>query len=114
MEQAEQRCPCCQQPVAHQRFLFDADSGVITDAGGKRCALTGQETRVFRALYEAKGRSLTKEAILNAIYHGRIDTAEIKIVDVFICKIRKKIKGMGIEIETCWGSGYRVAEVQPQ
>lgn len=67
--------------------------------------LTPAETRVFGALL---ARELaTKRAIMAAIYRDVTrDEAEIKIVDVFVCKIRKKIAAHGFKIETRWGEGY--------
>lgn len=67
--------------------------------------LTGSETRVFGVLM---ARELaTKQAIMAALYRDVTkDEAEIKIVDVFICKARKKLKPFGIDIETRWGEGY--------
>ena len=58
------------------------------------------------------GRIHTKENILQIIYMDRPDEApESKIVDVFVCKIRKKVKPWGVRIETIWGSGYRLVDV---
>lgn len=70
--------------------------------------LTGQEVIVMGVLL---ARELaTKQAIMTALYSGRIDDgAEEKMVDVFICKIRKKLKPFGVAIETVWGRGYQVS-----
>jgi two-component system cell cycle response regulator CtrA len=67
--------------------------------------LTGSEIRVFGVLQ--KRELVTKEAAMAALYgnFGK-DEAEIKIVDVFICKLRRKLKPFGIEIKTVWGQGY--------
>lgn len=67
--------------------------------------LTTSETRVFGTLM---ARDLaTKDAIMAALYRNAAkDEAEIKIVDVFICKMRRKLKPFGIGIETRWGEGY--------
>lgn len=67
--------------------------------------LTPQETRVFGVLM---ARELaTKDAVMAALYHSIAkEEAEVKIVDVFICKIRAKLKRFGIAIETQWGHGY--------
>lgn len=67
--------------------------------------LTMAEQRVFGVLL---ARELaTKAAIMAALYSadGK-EEAEIKIVDVFVCKARKKLKPFGVEIETRWGEGY--------
>lgn len=69
--------------------------------------LTGAEARVFAHLVS---RTVgTKESILMALYSDKLgETPEIKIVDVFVCKIRKKIAAHGWCIETVWGQGYRL------
>lgn len=67
--------------------------------------LTGSEARVFGVLMSRE--LATKHAIMAALYDARgADEAEIKIVDVFICKMRPKLKAFGIEIGTRWGEGY--------
>lgn len=69
--------------------------------------LTGQESRVMGALIARP--LVTKDVAMAALYRdfGR-DEPEPKIIDVFICKIRKKVRPFGIEIETVWGQGYRI------
>lgn len=78
--------------------------------GSYRCPvewrLTGQEERVFGCLLHREEAS--KDQIMAALYANRIDDADIKIVDVFICKIRKKLKPFEIQIHTIWGRGYRL------
>lgn len=72
--------------------------------------LTPSEARVLGFL--ATREQASKEAIMLALYVERPDDPpEIKIVDVFICKLRKKVKNFGIEIETLWGQGYRLSRV---
>lgn len=67
--------------------------------------LTTSEMRVFRVLLNRT--MATKEAIHATLYHNEgKEAAEPKIVDVFICKIRKKLKPYGIEVKTIWGQGY--------
>ena len=67
--------------------------------------LTGAETRVFGVLM---ARELaTKDAIMAGVYRDTSkDEADIKIVDVFVCKIRAKLKAFSVPIETMWGRGY--------
>lgn len=73
--------------------------------------LTASEARVFAHL--ASRDVCRKEGILAALYADRIDEApEPKIVDVFVCKLRKKVKPFGVEIETVWGQGYRLMDRQ--
>lgn len=67
--------------------------------------LTPSEARLFGAL--VKRGQLSKQQIMTAMYSARAeDDPEIKIVDVFVCKVRKKLTPYGIEITTVWGQGY--------
>ena len=75
---------------------------------GARVHLTGKEYAMLELLSLRKGNTLTKEMILNHLYGG-MDEPEMKIIDVFICKLRKKLahacNGENY-IETVWGRGY--------
>jgi two-component system cell cycle response regulator CtrA len=74
--------------------------------------LTRKEYSVLELLALKKGTVLPKESFLNHIYGG-MDEPEVKIVDVFICKLRKKIADMtgGLNfIETIWGRGYMLRD----
>lgn len=68
--------------------------------------LTRHEARIFAAL--AARDVLTKNALMIALYPDRLDAdlPEIKIIDVFVCKMRKKLAPFHIEISTVWGQGY--------
>lgn len=70
--------------------------------------LTGSEARIFGALL--KRPAMTKDQIHSVLYALRPDGdgAEMKIVDVFIHKLRRKLKPMDVTIETIWGQGYRI------
>ena len=70
--------------------------------------LTGKEYGIVELLSLRKGTSITKEMFLNHLYGG-MDEPELKIIDVFICKLRKKLNtatGGENYIETIWGRGY--------
>jgi two-component system cell cycle response regulator CtrA len=70
--------------------------------------LTPMQMRVFGVLL---ARELaTKAAIMAALYRddGR-DEADPKIVDVFVCHVRRKLKAFDVPIETIWGQGYRMS-----
>ncbi len=70
--------------------------------------LTGKEYGILELLSLRKGTTLTKEMFLNHLYGG-MDEPELKIIDVFVCKLRKKLaQATGGEnyIETVWGRGY--------
>jgi two-component system cell cycle response regulator CtrA len=71
--------------------------------------LTKSEAIMFGVLLN--NRAPRKETFMTAVFSDRIDDPpEQKIIDVWMCKIRKKLKPYGIEIETCWGVGYAMSE----
>ncbi|MCB4821821.1 response regulator transcription factor CtrA [Roseicella aerolata] len=78
---------------------------------GKPVHLTGKEYAILELLTLRKGVVMTKEAFLNHLYGG-MDEPEVKIIDVFICKLRKKLAqaGAGNLIATVWGRGYVLRE----
>lgn len=85
------------------------------EVGGKTVHLTGKEYQMFELLSLRKGTTLTKEMFLNHLYGG-MDEPELKIIDVFICKLRKKLsKATGGDnyIETVWGRGYVLRDPDP-
>ena len=78
------------------------------EARGQIVHLTGKEYQMLELLSLRKGTTLTKEMFLNHLYGG-MDEPELKIIDVFICKLRKKLQaatGGKHYIETVWGRGY--------
>ncbi len=82
--------------------------GKTVEAKGKPVHLTSKEYQILELLCLRKGMTLTKEMFLDHLYGG-IDEPEVKIIDVFICKLRKKLmKATNGEncIETIWGRGY--------
>ncbi len=85
-------------------------------ADGKPVHLTGKEYQMLELLSLRKGTTLTKEMFLNHLYGG-MDEPELKIIDVFICKLRKKLSqatGGDNFIETVWGRGYVLRDPQPE
>jgi two-component system cell cycle response regulator CtrA len=80
--------------------------------GRDRVHLTTKEYQMLEMLALRKGSTLTKEMILSQLYGG-MDEPEIKIIDVFICKLRKKLANASSGknyIETVWGRGYMLRE----
>ena len=81
----------------------------------ERVHLTGKEYQMFELLSLRKGTTLTKEMFLNHLYGG-MDEPELKIIDVFICKLRKKLQQAtngNHYIETVWGRGYVLRDPRP-
>tara|TARA_B110000971_G_C19979676_1_gene486753 strand:- start:699 stop:1391 length:693 start_codon:yes stop_codon:yes gene_type:complete len=84
--------------------------------GDTRVDLTAKEYQMFELLCLRKGNVVSKESFLDHLYGG-MDEPEMKIIDVFICKLRKKIEKAGAAaplIQTVWGRGYRVNTDQMQ
>ena len=82
---------------------------------GRPVHLTGKEYQMLELLSLRKGTTLTKEMFLNHLYGG-MDEPELKIIDVFICKLRKKLSevtGGDHYIETVWGRGYVLRDPDP-
>ena len=88
-------------------LVINLDSKSV-EVSGTRVHLTGKEYQVLELLALRKGTTLSKEMFLNNLYGG-IDEPELKIIDVFMCKLRKKLanaSGGKDYIETVWGRGY--------
>ena len=89
------------------RINVNLDAKTV-DVDGRSVHLTGKEYQMLELLSLRKGTTLTKEMFLNHLYGG-MDEPELKIIDVFICKLRKKLSLAGggeNYIETVWGRGY--------
>jgi two-component system cell cycle response regulator CtrA len=89
------------------RLSVNLDKRVV-EVDDEPLHLTGKEYGILELLSLRKGQTLTKEQFLNHLYGG-IDEPELKIIDVFICKLRKKLAGaIGATsyIDTVWGRGY--------
>lgn len=96
-----------------QSIIVTGDLTVNLDAktvevAGRPVHLTGKEYQMLELLSLRKGTTLTKEMFLNHLYGG-MDEPELKIIDVFICKLRKKLEAVSSNInyiDTVWGRGY--------
>ena len=102
----------------HAQSLIEIDDLVINldsksvEVNGIRVHLTGKEYQMLELLALRKGTTLSKEMFLNNLYGG-IDEPELKIIDVFICKLRKKLanaSGGKNYVETVWGRGYMLRQ----
>jgi len=95
-------------------LCIDLDSKTV-DVAGKPVRLTGKEYELVAFLASRRGFALSKEMILNHLYGG-MDEPALKIVDVFICKVRQKIaaiSGRTNYIGTVWGRGYMLNNADP-
>ena len=95
------------------RLSVNLDARTV-EVDGQPLHLTGKEYGIIELLSLRKGMTLTKEMFLNHLYGG-MDEPELKIIDVFVCKLRKKLTmatGGENYIETVWGRGYVLRETQ--
>lgn len=93
---------------------LNLDSREVT-VDGREVHLTGKEYSILELLVLRKGMVLTKEAFLNHLYGG-MDEPEIRIIHVFVCRLRKKLAAAGADnlIGTVWGRGFMIREILPE
>jgi len=93
------------------RLSIDLNTKTV-EANSKPLRLTGREYAILELLAIRKGATLSKEVFLNHLYGG-MEEPEFKIIDVFVCKLRKKLADTldgENYIETVWGRGYVLRE----
>jgi len=104
-----------QSVITTGHLIVNLDAKTV-EVAGQRVHLTGKEYQMLELLSLRKGTTLTKEMFLNHLYGG-MDEPELKIIDVFICKLRKKLASatQGEHyIETVWGRGYVLRDPQEE
>lgn len=76
--------------------------------------LTKTEYQILEVLAVRRSRTVSRETILDLLYGG-VDEPEMKIIDVYVCKLRRKLAKMGVEnvIQTVWGRGYVFQAANP-
>ncbi|MFC6687530.1 response regulator transcription factor CtrA [Jhaorihella thermophila] len=102
-----------QSVIRTGKIAVNLDAKTV-EVDGEPVHLTGKEYQMLELLSLRKGTTLTKEMFLNHLYGG-MDEPELKIIDVFICKLRKKLSaatGGENYIETVWGRGYVLRDPQ--
>ncbi|WP_448043736.1 response regulator transcription factor [Bradyrhizobium liaoningense] len=87
-------------------ICVNLDTKVVT-VSGQQVPLTTKEFQMMELLALRQGMTISKEMFLNHLYGG-MDEPELKIIDVFICKLRKKLPAGAIE--TVWGGGYLLGD----
>ncbi len=104
-----------QSVITTGKLVVNLDAKTV-EVAGLRVHLTGKEYQMLELLSLRKGTTLTKEMFLNHLYGG-MDEPELKIIDVFICKLRKKLAAATVGehyIETVWGRGYVLRDPQEE
>lgn len=108
-------CECCGAVLPEfGGIVCDEDRAEIRFRGKFTRSLTQHEFRMFVILLNKAGKPVAKEAIIELLYSQRIladdEIPELKIIDVYICRLRKKLRPLGIDIGTAWGRGYFLIE----
>ena len=101
-----------QSTIKTGNLVIDLETRVVS-VDGKPVRLTGKEYGIIELLSLRRGVTVTKEMVLGHLYGG-LHEPELKIIDVFICHLRKKLAqatGGKHYIETVWGRGYRLRDL---
>jgi two-component system cell cycle response regulator CtrA len=103
------------EPVIRTGKLLVNLNAHVVEVDGQPLHLTGKEYAILELLSLRKGTTLTKEMFLDHLYGG-MDEPDVKIIDVFVCKLRKKLTtatNRETYIETVWGGGYVLRDPIP-
>jgi DNA-binding winged helix-turn-helix (wHTH) protein len=106
--------PHSEATIQTGKLLVNLDTRVVS-VEDQPVHLTGKEYGILELLSLRKGTTLTKEMFLDHLYGG-MDEPKLKIIDVFVCKLRKKLAhatGGKHYIETVWGRGYALRDPAP-
>lgn len=117
-EQAEIiTCPCCGQEAPEMgNISFDPSTNQVF-YGDHSLQVTASQFKVLTFLLAARGQIKSKDSIFDHLYWDRIadgDFPDEKIIDVYVCKLRPKLRAIGLNILTEWGVGYRLVETESQ
>jgi DNA-binding response OmpR family regulator len=103
-------CPVCGSEVGELPVTILPERNMVI-ANGKFAVLTGFEALLVARLAEIFPRVASKEELLTWMYQFKSadEEPDIKIIDVYICKARKKLDQIGVRVDTVWGKGYALA-----
>lgn len=107
-------CECCGRPLPSKELAFGTQHDEVSgkfQRGDVSEKFSRYQVKIILALFDFEACSKTKQYLHSEMYSDLLgqDKPEIKIVDVQICKIRKKLGTLGLEVVTEWGRGYRIA-----
>ncbi len=95
-----------QEIIRYGKCELNLTARIVRFDNGEAAHLAPMEQEILAFLMGKAGETTTKEMILDHVYKG-VDEAEMKIIDVYICKIRRKLPSLKQHIKTVWGRGYR-------
>lgn len=73
--------------------------------------MSGKEKLIFQLMHMRMDSIVRKETMMDWLYSDQLDIPDSKIIDVFICKMRKKLVDTPYKIETIWGTGYQLSQM---
>ena len=101
-------CPACKQEVANLPMNFDALSGLLV-AGSGVAQFTAREADYFSCFAAKWPEPVTRWFLYDWVYGAEPgDGVQERIIDVFVMKLRRKIRPLGLDIENIWAKGYRL------
>ncbi|HWE06652.1 MAG TPA: response regulator transcription factor [Rhizomicrobium sp.] len=101
-----------QSVITAGKLTVNVEAKTVEAGGSRRVHLTRKEYQMLELLALRKGTTLSKEMFMDHLY-GATNQPEPKIIDVFICKLRKKLAAATSSddyIETVWGHGYSLRD----
>lgn len=101
-----------QQLRAIGALQFDPASRQLFD-GKTEIDLPRREMSVFECLLAADGRTVSKNAVLDHVYGVGADVEET-VVEVYVSRLRSRLKDHGITIRTRRGLGYQMSAETPK
>jgi two-component system response regulator TctD len=90
------------------RLEFDTTTRMAS-VEGRPLALTPRELAVLEALLSRSGRPVAREALFEKVFEFDAD-ARVEAIEIYVSRLRKKLEGSGVAINTLRGLGYLLAE----
>lgn len=83
---------------------FDSDARMIIGPDGP-LTVPRREVSLFETLLSANGRTVSKQVLLDHLYGTGSDVDE-PVVEVYVSRLRKRLRPFGVEIKVQRGIGY--------
>ncbi len=107
-----EHCPLCNHPYeGHEGIFVDEESRTLI-IDGKLIGLTHRMSQILAGILSCDPRVASIGYLMDYVYGADADDEpEKKILSVYVCRIRKKLKNTRFDIITIWGYGYRIMEI---
>lgn len=105
---SESCCPLCGADFKSDDLILLPSSHLIV-RNGVKVYLTIREWEMFDKLYQAKGRVVSRGAMLDWIYQQSPEEAQPKIIDVFASRLRRKVEPLGLDIVSHFAVGHSLS-----